>query len=428
MGCGSNERFPAVVDESFFTALRTGGSHAGVELNETALQRLSILNPIASAVGFHTMIETVFNVLVGLPSARHKKVSKPVYDYDQKTGLYRGGKTLVGLGLAYQYVVETSGKLAMHIHGGVWGAITDRLLSKAASHKDLFEAVAKALDSQCCASLPFEVHVVHASRKVLKVRATRPALCDPPTRIDADLSPPTLDSTDTRRRIWADTKRVQLWAASLGDHTEHHATCEKGFSGRFYCRMNKPTGHGEETKPKTCVWQLVRKREAADEFIAEHLWLCRSKACNEIATCDPELSRWDPPQRTHEIYVIEPRALPLPTLDGGGTRGLVCSYAPTPFCLGTPSALTQLSLPCTCTCVCGWVGATIAGGALAPAQGHACAGRRTQTPSPRAARVSPAAAVGQLARRADDRLGDRTEDAGVSPRSNAARYGRTLVA
>ena len=317
---------------------------------------------------------------------------------------------------------------ALHIHGGVWGAITDRLLSKAASHKDLFEAVAKALDSQCCASLPFEVHVIHASRKVLKVRATRPALCDPPTRIDADLSPPTLDSTDTRRRIWADTKRVQLWAASLGDHTEHHATCEKGFSGRFYCRMNKPTGHGEETKPKTCVWQLVRKREAADEFIAEHLWLCRSKACNEIATCDPELSRWDPPQRTHEIYVIEPRALPLPTLDGGGTRGLVCSYAPTPFCLGTPSALTQLSLPCTCTCVCGWVGATIAGGALAPAQGHACAGRRTQTPSPRAARVSPAAAVGQLARRADDRLGDRTEDAGVSPRSNAARYGRTLVA
>ena len=66
----SNSSFPAVVDDRFFEALRNGNAHEGHALNETALQRLGVLNPIATSIGFHNMIHTVFSVLVGLPPSR----------------------------------------------------------------------------------------------------------------------------------------------------------------------------------------------------------------------------------------------------------------------------------------------------------------------------------------------------------------------
>ena len=111
--------------------------------------------------------------------------TKPVYNYDESTGTYSGrAKGVVGAPIAWKYVVENNGKYSCHIHGGLWGAVTDRLLSKAADNAALFQKVADALDSQCCASLPFEIHVVHAAEKVLKVRSSRAALCEPPRQLD----------------------------------------------------------------------------------------------------------------------------------------------------------------------------------------------------------------------------------------------------
>ena len=49
----------------------------------------------------------------------------------------------------------------------------------AAGNPELFQRVADALDSQCRAALPFEVHVVHAAQKVLHVRSTRAASVAP---------------------------------------------------------------------------------------------------------------------------------------------------------------------------------------------------------------------------------------------------------
>lgn len=79
-------------------------------------------------------------------------------------------------------------------------------------------------------------------------------LCDPPPRIDQSVPAPSLESPASDRRLWANTKRVQLWAAECGDHTDHHATCKKLPAGRFYCRMAKPSGHGDETR--TCARKM----------------------------------------------------------------------------------------------------------------------------------------------------------------------------
>ena len=301
----SNDAFPATVDNDFFDALRKGESHEGVPLNLTALQRLSVLNPIANAIGFRMMIDTVFRVLVGLESCRRRRTTLPVYGVDESTGVYTGrAKGVVGVPIAWQYVIENNGKWSCHIHGGVWGAITDRLLSKAAENVELFQRVADALDSQCCASLPFEVHVVHSAQKVLHVRSTRAALCDVPQQIDPSYALPPDGAPDdvTKRQLWADTKRVQLWAASSGDHSNHHETCHKLPQGRFGCRMCFAKPHGNT---ETRVMQLVLKKEANDVLIEKELWLCEKKGDDEKPTCP---NNWSDEKG---IIVIQPRSLPV---------------------------------------------------------------------------------------------------------------------
>ena len=121
------------MDDGFFDTLRKGEKHEGVPLDETSLQRLCVLNPIANAIGFRTMIDTAFEVLVGLEPNRKRRNSRPVYEFDESSGTYCGRrKGVVGAPLAYEFVVENNGKHAMHVHGMVWGAITEDLLSKAA--------------------------------------------------------------------------------------------------------------------------------------------------------------------------------------------------------------------------------------------------------------------------------------------------------
>ena len=79
----------------------------------------------------------------------------------------------------------------------------------------------------------------------MKVRSSRAALCDPPRQLDPGFALPDESDDPIMRRLWADTKRVQLWCAKNGDHTKHHDTCHKLPQGRFGCRMcfDKPHGN-----------------------------------------------------------------------------------------------------------------------------------------------------------------------------------------
>ena len=114
----SNHDFPAAVDNAFFAALRKNEPYQGTALDETSLQRMGVLNPIATALGFHHMIETVFTVLVGLEPKGKNRKTKPVYAYDHVKKEYTGRMGVVGACIAWKYIIENSGKLSMHIHGG----------------------------------------------------------------------------------------------------------------------------------------------------------------------------------------------------------------------------------------------------------------------------------------------------------------------
>jgi hypothetical protein len=225
--------------------------------------RLLAENPVAAAEVFQRIMQTVLKTMVGLlphrlsTSGRSQTVSRPLRDREQ---------CLLGVPVAHFHVFESQGRGTLHTHGAIWSDLPPSLLEDIAEYPHLVAIVGDAIDEICCASLPTSVHDADDARSQQRLSAKRSSLLmSPPpnyeslTDIDEQLRaiigwiPATVPSFSTDATSLDSDSYTSRWhttAAAVQRHTKHMATCRKGNSGKYGCRMSMPQAiHPEPTGP-----------------------------------------------------------------------------------------------------------------------------------------------------------------------------------
>jgi hypothetical protein len=273
-----------------FTANGVPGS-----FGEGRLQRLAVENPVATAMSYQRVIESVVGILIGLPVEKHRKITDPMLDCVEGPGAKtnRTARTsgkrrpgIFGVPLCTGYVTEESQRKALHCHACTTTAASPAFLAKlAARNSPEWEELKAALETQVSAEVDYEACLVHRALGVLKVPAPRPSFASRPSE--------ETPSSETR----VNEPMVALAAISLGDH-KHHETCHKGNSGQHGCRGGYERGHPVE---ETHVVQIVSSATAeASGF---------ELAGNQGApvACDSCKSHWGTNKEEAPLVLVEPK-------------------------------------------------------------------------------------------------------------------------
>ncbi|KAJ1622138.1 hypothetical protein T492DRAFT_885746, partial [Pavlovales sp. CCMP2436] len=175
----STGTFPAVSDEAFLAALQ-GSTPAervagGWRMDETSLQKLAAISPVATTFCFNFHLQHVFEHLIGVnPRA---KTRKPV------DALVKG---IFGTVVGYNFVKETNKRESEHAHGQLHGGVLPEFMSAIAHVPRLVDAALAAIDTQVCSEISTEAHAISIALKELKVAKRRDAAHEIPLRPGTD--------------------------------------------------------------------------------------------------------------------------------------------------------------------------------------------------------------------------------------------------
>ena len=204
------------------------------------------------------------------------------------------------------------------MHAVIWGGLCPELLARISTFPDLCQEAEKVLDSMYCASLPREVHVRDLVNKTLPLyynasntfgnrkrkRAGRAMLVMP-------------DPLNEAQRFNSFTHAC---VCQTGIHT-HCFTCMKPPNGYTGCRLCKPSGDIDRTKPVQLIdtssneQQMARKKIKVSYEISDPL-PCQIKEGNigkdsiedDVSIPDSRLIVWE-----IKRPLLQP--LPQPSLD-----------------------------------------------------------------------------------------------------------------
>ena len=317
-----NERFPAHSDPAFLRALQTETLHVYLEDHREAarhifdvalpteqdrcLEQAATRNPVATSAVFLELVDVVMDVLFGLAPSRTTggnatRMTKPFSEWK---------KGVIGKLAAWMYVIETSGRKALHIHALLFGGLSPRLLAcllgreaqPPEDHSEVEKLVLEALEAHYKSAASWEVHIVDAARRELRLPQVK-ATFHQPAR--GEWGNPEGES-EAVAEAQADVKlATECHAMNVGFHkTDPHAdTCSKGDSGLYGCRMHRPCAHGFGKKPQFCqtVFAPAKPstplielrcphscRTSGDVFFGEK---CKFRVCNP-EPLPPKASLW----------------------------------------------------------------------------------------------------------------------------------------
>ena len=229
-----NNHFPAT-DSGFLDELRKGGTTftiGEIDISEHALQRLIADNPVAATEIFKVMIEAIWCCLLGLPPDRDTRKTFPPGTLP---------KGIFGHTRAFYSVIETQGRLSLHVHMLIWAGLQPKIIQKCAAYDDLMAIIREVLDSQFVATLSPLYHY----RSLLHL-ATEPKKREPlqPVRVcyqDA----PIPRTAEGEAQFKAFSQEVMN---RCGVH-QHSFSCEKGAFGNEGCRLSFPRHTADITGP-----------------------------------------------------------------------------------------------------------------------------------------------------------------------------------
>ena len=236
-------------------------------LDETFLQRLATMNPVATTLFYKSLVEAIFTELVGMPPSHKRNISCASRSAERPKGF-------LGTNFGWSYVNDTNARKSLHFHAAVHGGPSPALLADVAGYRRLETAVYRALDSIYRAEVPIELHAVDVARRLLKCPAPKHTFHQP-----------TITECD------ADTLAFDREADSIALHTgfhSHAATCRKGASGKKGCRMARPAGHPVPATRLLSITNVtaavaVPEPSSADEDEQENVeWAC--PLCAETTT------------------------------------------------------------------------------------------------------------------------------------------------
>ena len=217
-------------------------------LDEGSLQTLAARNPVAEAVTFELISESVRTNLMRLPS---KRMTTDSVAEKREKGVW-------GVAVTNRDVKECNKRGCFHEHGQQQGGAMPGLVADVAEDDELRALLLAGVDTQLSAELPLEYHVMHRLLKVLRVGARRDAAFDTPTPASMGIEPPSARASEAerseyRRRLneewWPEFYHHAMMVVADRHVHEHQGTCLKGKRGKTGCRMAAAWGHDvDETR------------------------------------------------------------------------------------------------------------------------------------------------------------------------------------
>ena len=239
MRSSNNHEYPSCVSSEIYEAVKNGFAVDDVDIPipKSYSERFSLLagNPVGAALVYKTIVGDVLSIIIGR-SASAKRTDFVSWDNDSigimGTNLCCFGKT------------ETTGRGSLHFHVVLWGGISPDILELVSDIPELSEKIASVLDSMYSAKLERSCHVADLVTKKLKLFSNdiRVKRIMPPRALQIPPDPLGDDIGGSYDSHYSSTVN------QCGVH-EHTFTCYKGNSGKTGCRLNKPNGLIEETKP-----------------------------------------------------------------------------------------------------------------------------------------------------------------------------------
>jgi hypothetical protein len=268
----SNTDFPAVVSGGHHEAMKHGFKHCcgkdeiSIPASYSARLRALVNNPVGAACVYKQLVINVLSILVGkTPGFGQKAGTTRTTEFASWEEENLGA--IIGTPLAYLGVNETTGGGSLHFHVVLWGGLSPDILEMVADMPELCKHVGSVLDSTYSATLPRDVHVRDLVRKDLKQN------CDSSQafkRRDAAASamqvPP--DPVEARDEF-NDFTYCTVCGRNIHEHSH---TCFKPPNGFHGCRMCRPAGDSDETRPIELCWcEETRKPEKKDAVVAAGL-------------------------------------------------------------------------------------------------------------------------------------------------------------
>eukprot|EP01052_Picozoa_sp_SAG31_P037433 SAG31_NODE_4832_length_2919_cov_2.417376_2_plen_434_part_00 len=189
------------------------------------------------------------------------------------------------------YVKENDARGSTHIHGHLHGGTSPELLTLVAGHAAIMPTALGALDSQFCAELPLEYHMLAVARAVLRVPKLRDSAAAPlPTELD-----------DARAELLHRGRTVamnrNLHVHQIGTE-KRPGTCKKNANGIEGCRFNMGAPH--DIGRTRCLELRINERganmpEPTRQSIREDRALCAhffaDGSCDYRTTRPPDVGK-----------------------------------------------------------------------------------------------------------------------------------------
>jgi hypothetical protein len=269
LSSSSNTEFPAVVSGGHHEAMKHGFKHnceegsVSIPASYSARLRALVDNPVGAACVYKQLVINVLKILVGKSPAfgvraRMKDGMSKTTEHESWGEEDLGA--IIGSPLAFLGVNETTGGGSLHFHVVLWGGLSPDILELVADLPELCKHVGSVLDSIYSATLPRDVHVRDLVTKDLKQN------CDSSQafkRRDAAASamqvPP--DPVEARDEF-KDFTHCTVCGRNIHEHSH---TCYKPPNGYHGCRMCRPAGDSDETRPIELFWcEETQKTEKKD--------------------------------------------------------------------------------------------------------------------------------------------------------------------
>ena len=272
----SNQGFPAR-DEGLLNHLLEGAqTHdlCKIDISEFGLQKLMAENPVAAAEIFMQIQLAIYTILLGISPEKSSKKTRPL-------GVFRG---IFGNCKAVFSVVETQGRLSLHVHMAVWAGLLPHLLQKAAAFPEFVEEIAEVLNQHFQGQLPDGYHV-QALHRLATEPKQRPKQ-DPPRMCYVPCPIP--DETPAGEAF---VHHFRTTMNRVGIHA-HSSTCEKGGSGKEGCRLAFPRAFCNQTGPVQLIPLEKLEFQVLNDVIREQP-MERDFLENPLTTLDTRCIYWD---------------------------------------------------------------------------------------------------------------------------------------
>ena len=243
------------VDKLLQEATVVGEGNIPIPLGYSARAQAAMDNPIAHVTMYKKLVHDVLEVLIGITPEHFQMGISSATTSDRRTKYYRQRKKgIFGRPLAYYGVNEDHAKGTLHNHIAMWGGLNPHLLQRYGGFQKVCDVIACTLDSMYATTLPHDLLIQKIVVDVLK-----------DAKCKNDLLPERFQKNNChllRNLQWCkDMNRepVDIDTLALNDSLNDQTmdrqwhrcchTCRKGMNGNIGCRLCKPSGTSETTRP-----------------------------------------------------------------------------------------------------------------------------------------------------------------------------------